>query len=187
MIRRCCALSLRCYKSPVTFSDRQTDTQVLVEKDKGTAYVAVRGTSSMRDAFMDLDFWGTPFRGGFVHSGFQRCTQAVRDRVCDAVKHSGEVVLTGHSLGGAVSTLLALDVAETFPDKKVRHVTFGSPRVGSPVFADHFDAVVPFSHRFYMRGDPVTWLPGFMGFRHVGKPHRLAGIGHSLRRYQANL
>ena len=132
---------------------------------------------------MDMDFWGTPHKGGVVHSGFHACAGSVKDRVLRSVDHRDSVIVTGHSLGGAVSTLLALDIAEEFPDKKVRLVTFGSPRVGSPGFAKRFASAVPDSDRYFMHFDVVTWLPGFMGFKHVGRPRRLPGFSHSLLKY----
>lgn len=177
---RCCSLSLRAYSHPASIADRRTDTQVLVRDDEDAVCVAVRGTSSLRDVAVDLSFAGEDFEGrGEVHRGFAACALAVRGR--------RDVLLTGHSLGAAVSTLLAADLAREFPGKRIRLLTFGSPRVGSPEFARSFRASVPDAHRYHLRLDPVTWMPGFMGFEHVGQPRSLAGLGHSLHTYQGAL
>lgn len=39
--------------------------------------------------------------------------------------------ITGHSLGGALATLAALDHRRRYPDSKVTMYNFGSPRVGN--------------------------------------------------------
>lgn len=185
---RCCSLSLRSYAYPVTIADRHTDTQVLVEDAEDAVCVAVRGTSSFRDVAVDLSFAGEDFEGrGDVHRGFAACARAVRADVRAAVRHRREVVLTGHSLGAAVSTLLAADLAREFPGKRVKLLTFGSPRVGSPEFARNFAADVAEARRFYLRMDPVTWMPGFMGFEHVGLPRPLWGVGHGVDTYRRAL
>jgi hypothetical protein len=46
--------------------------------------------------------------------------------------------VTGHSLGGALSTLATLHIATHTNFKKPILYTFASPRVGDPKFADHF-------------------------------------------------
>ena len=42
------------------------------------------------------------------------------------------IVTTGHSLGGALATLAAVDLMIAFPNLTVSSQTFGSPRVGNP-------------------------------------------------------
>ncbi|CAN0306134.1 unnamed protein product, partial [Ectocarpus fasciculatus] len=41
------------------------------------------------------------------------------------------VYITGHSLGGALATLAALDHRRRYPEAKVTMYNFGSPRVGN--------------------------------------------------------
>jgi len=48
-----------------------------------------------------------------------------------------EIIVTGHSQGGALATVAALDYELRFGDKiQVSLITFGAPEVGNPVFAD---------------------------------------------------
>ena len=74
---------------------------------------------------------------------------------------------TGHSLGGALATLCALDVQYNFPDKQVSCYTFGSPKVGNSYFKDSFNKRVPQTYRFVNSADTVPALPPG-GFEHVG-------------------
>lgn len=76
-----------------------------------------------------LDFWG------FGESGTRRSTYAVKDFVAlvDQFMEQlgiGRAPLVGHSMGGTVSLLVAVQ----YPDRVQKAVVIGSPVVGSSVF-----------------------------------------------------
>jgi pimeloyl-ACP methyl ester carboxylesterase len=106
--------------------------------------LAFRGTDSGRfeDIITDLNTLQTdypPAAGGpgcKVHAGFLKAyrTDAMRKLVDLARAPQGTTLLvTGHSLGGALATLAAVDA----PAAKL--ITFGAPRVGDDAFCAHFD------------------------------------------------
>ena len=88
---------------------------------------------------MDLPLPGAP-NGTRVHSGFFDAYKTVRSQVHAALasvqaknKNNATVVVTGHSLGGALSVLCALDLAVDMPQlvpNGISVVNFGCPRVG---------------------------------------------------------
>ncbi|HET9765615.1 MAG TPA: lipase family protein, partial [Thermoanaerobaculia bacterium] len=104
----------------------------------GLTVVAFRGTESgkiddlVTDARASQRPW--PESTARVHAGFLDCYLRVRLRVADLVaaqtggaapaQRRGTLLLTGHSLGGALATLAAIDLQPTAV------VTFGSPLVG---------------------------------------------------------
>ena len=77
-----------------------------------------------------------------VHTGFANSYRAVRTEVLDAVKEilqghpDRTIVLTGHSLGGAIANLAAMDIVEGGLRKasQVDLITFGAPKVGGRSF-----------------------------------------------------
>lgn len=78
------------------------------------------------------------------------------------------VFTSGHSLGGALATLAALDLKMTLNLTDVRVITFGSPRVGNHVFTKWFEDTVGPSWRFTHDRDIVPSVPpGYMGFHHL--------------------
>jgi hypothetical protein len=79
-----------------------------------------------------------------------------------------EVEITGHSLGGALSTLLAVEL-EALGFRIARVTTFGSPRVGDWRFADYYDEKLgDRTHRFTHAHDAVPSLPPrLLGYHHV--------------------
>ena len=76
-----------------------------------------------------------------VHGGFESIYAEMRDRIfADIAAHKPTFLfVAGHSLGGALSNLFALDVLVNNPSS-YRFVlyTYGCPRVGTQAFADAF-------------------------------------------------
>jgi pimeloyl-ACP methyl ester carboxylesterase len=96
--------------------------------------VVFRGTQNGRDWALDFCLWPAmawPLR----HQGFQWTWHEVKSQIeawlLEVEQHLGHppnVYLGGHSLGGAVATLAAIDLAARYPIARV--VTLGCPRAG---------------------------------------------------------
>jgi pimeloyl-ACP methyl ester carboxylesterase len=83
------------------------------------------------------------------------------------------VTICGHSLGGALATLLALDVAANTVYTGPAVYTYGSPRTGDSLFAGTYDQVVKNSYRVANRLDIVPALPPPVDYEHVLNPYEL--------------
>ena len=96
----------------------------------GLTVLAFRGTESdkFEDLFSDLATVQTDFPGGGrIHSGFWKAYEPVRDRIANLLaQREGLLLITGHSLGAALATVAAAEVAPT------KLITFGSPRMLPP-------------------------------------------------------
>jgi len=75
------------------------------------------------------------------------------------IKASTSVTICGHSLGGALVTLLALDVAGNSIFRNPTVYTYASPRTGDPLFVSMYDHLVPQTCRIANRMDLVPKLP----------------------------
>lgn len=105
----------------------------------GTVYVVFRGTEITSPADPLADILAFPVRwagAGRVHWGFWTAYRSIRKAIeAWLPRESGrKLVITGHSLGAAMATLMAA----LHEDSAL--VTFGSPRVGSQAFVDGFAA-----------------------------------------------
>jgi len=79
---------------------------------------------------------------------------------------TARVKTTGHSLGAALATLTAMDLAKLYPDVQVYN--FGSPRVGDKTFSPFAGTVMTDFWRVTHYKDCVPHLPEqTLGFRHV--------------------
>ena len=111
--------------------------------------------------------------GVMVHSGFfDDYNKELRKQVIPVVTRLKKaapkaiVYVTGHSLGGALATLFALDWVLSTGDKP--HVyTFGKPRIGNDKFSELYDSLIPDSFRLVHERDLIPHLPPQMfGYIH---------------------
>ena len=140
-----------------------------------------RGTESMQDVLIDLNFFRTEFdlpndnsKNILVHQGFYNQFNSIFDKMDNNINHyvnsknnDKELIFIGHSLGGALATLGACYYSIKYPKIKTSCVTFGSPRVGNNEFAKLFNKNVTESYRFVNDNDPVPCLPSSLRYKHV--------------------
>ncbi|XP_068493772.1 uncharacterized protein [Phaseolus vulgaris] len=182
-----------------------TDTQVAIWRDSARRrlVVAFRGTeqSQWKDLRTDLmlvpaglnpERIGGDFKQEIqVHSGFLSAYDSVRTRIISLIRlaigyvddhskslHKWHVYVTGHSLGGALATLLALELSSNQLAKQgtisITMYNFGSPRVGNKRFAEVYNKRVKDSWRVVNHRDIIPTVPRLMGYCHVERPVFLA-------------
>ena len=117
---------------------------------ESTAIIAFRGTQTIWDWIEDLDALTFPYLpypdAGDVHMGFQLVYEHIRQSTSDLLstgcKGVSKILVTGHSLGGAVAMLGAFDIAHTsLPGVPVEIYTFAGPRTGTSFFAESFNKI----------------------------------------------
>ena len=130
--------------------------------------VAFRGTEAWSEWYQDAEIVLKPYNGakGRVHGGFYDLYNSLIDQneSQDWKKDLQYAYITGHSLGGSLATLLALEL------KNYNLVTFGSPKVGDREWADGAKETLSDSKRYHAKYDPVPLLPlstWHVSFEHV--------------------
>jgi hypothetical protein len=131
---------------------------------------------------------------GNIHNGFTSYYNLGRNDYLDIVQEVltnytsvKQLTIVGHSLGGALTTVSALDtqdkinarslnVTRDYSNVTIKTRTFGSPRVGDQTFAKKFDSLITDSRRYvsqYLKisdatEDIVTGNPSaLLGYYHV--------------------
>lgn len=183
----CAKLSMHAYQNEDQFNDVMGkswldikffdfgSTQAYALNSKRNYILVFRGTEPTKwaDIKADLKFRKVSsistsgIKEGKVHRGFKSALDLVWDDIvahmkkCKADKKN--VFVTGHSLGGALATL----VAGRLDDAEVVLYTYGAPRVGNAAW----NKKQKFMHyRFRNNNDIVTRVPPtWIGFKHNGK------------------
>lgn len=191
-------------------SNRDTNTQAGLWRDQSNKRIilAFRGTQqdSLRDFMTDTTIVKTSWESradgsdaekgeALVHAGFREALNSVAQRLKGLISAAcgdpsdWEVLLTGHSLGGALATLMAADLADGLdtsralpiaPDRswlsfftggdkppqsnagnfsRISLYTFGTPRVGDEVFSAMMNRKVPIHFRVVNNQDVVARYP----------------------------
>lgn len=176
----------------------ETDTCALIVSFSDRIVVSFKGTTSMKNLRTNCDVYfekldsvvtttlesndemyahlGRDWERARVHRGFANAYKSVQTRVINTIrsvldqKHR-PICITGHSLGGALSSLCSLDCWFSLPitRREVRVTTFGAPKVGNKHFSRLCDLVVPMSWRIVVESDIVTKLPLGYSWQPTGK------------------
>ncbi|HKN74158.1 MAG TPA: lipase family protein [Candidatus Acidoferrum sp.] len=159
---------------------------ILQAQANGDVVVAIRGTEGIKEWVQDAQFLDEAFTfvagGGRTEDGF---TDMYRSMTVEegagaptVVKFLGtfaweqavnSLTICGHSLGGAIATLLTLDVAANAaaPFNNPTAYTYASPRTGNHDFVVKYHETVTTTYRFVDTVDLVPKLPGIFPYRHV--------------------
>lgn len=140
--------------------------------------MAFTGSDDAQDWKSDVDSVPVPFvvdipRGQRQLGGVQRGTLAEWNRLKANVMQlaagwnsnpPNEILLTGHSLGGALAHLAAASIAARYPDLADRLVviSYGSPRLGNRAWFDAYAGLVRSSARIEIHRDPVPDIAGHL-------------------------
>lgn len=129
--------------------------------------IAISGTATFQQALQDLKAVKHNLSSGYgaAHSGFCEIYKGIKSRTLDGMQKGlgehdvEEVVITGHSMGGAVAYFLMLDLlaGHITPayTTKLKLVVFGSPRPGDTKLAKSWQELLK-SYRNKNGEDSVT-------------------------------
>lgn len=115
---------------------------------------------------------------GRIHTGFRRIADSIINPLAvDAVRTinpNKPCYVSGHSLGSALATILAMDMALAVPalQPQLRVYVYASPRVGNPEFVNSYAKILPNTYRITNLADPIPTMPPTKlraEFVHVGE------------------
>lgn len=127
----------------------------------GPAFVILAGLESIRNWFAALvaNYLDTFIPGKVLPAA--KLAELQTGSTLQQIKGEGQVLnaiyVAGHSMGGAIATLLGQQLKDLFPDLELRVATFGAPRVFTSDEAPKKGG--PWLWRFVNAADLVTGLP----------------------------
>ena len=159
--------------------------QVYFFNSKTDIVIAARGTqpSELNDLYADLEIFKADSVTGFkVHQGFKEEVDKVYDSILALVEQhhdkpvSKKIWVCGHSLGGAMATILAQRLEHTGGFDVNTLFTFGSPRAGGPKFSAWCNKHLK-HQRFVNNNDVVPCVPTVFRWRHNGQCNYIKSTG----------
>ncbi len=153
-------------------------TQAFIAQSDSAFLVAFRGTESIGDWLQNIDIVRTKRSYGSIHGGFAEAYDLVGQSIAASLSAAADagkkLWLTGHSLGGALATICALELHGRIDFAGIH--TFGQPRLADRstqgVISRHFANKF---FRFVNDDDLITRIPP--NFRHVGHLIRFNHVG----------
>ncbi|DBA98706.1 TPA: hypothetical protein ACH3X1_014479 [Trebouxia sp. C0004] len=159
----------------------QANVKCLVAWSHHTLVVAFRGTANLTNACADVKAWMvhqspvTPRQllhaAPKVHSGFHSAweisglkaavMELIQSQISSEAAADMTVFLTGHSLGGAMANLAAVDISRMMTWASVKVYTVGAPRVGNHAYARMYNKLVPDTWSIINHRDPVPQMAKF--------------------------
>ncbi len=145
----------------VTYKDSKRRNNNIWEKVEIIGQIAegvIKENQSLTDINTNGDF-------GYVTAGFRGIYITLREKLLAALKNlpeGSQIYLTGHSLGGALATLVVPDILNNTQFRDPRNVklyTFASPRCGDRTFATSFKETKVQHWRIANTEDFVTMIP----------------------------
>ena len=148
-----------------TDKNQGTNSQAFITHHDELVLIAVRGTSEQPwDLLTDIDAKQVPFEEGVgqAHQGFYGAAKVVYDfatTYLDKFYSGQKIIITGHSLGGAIALLLAEMIRrrEGFTYDPLLY-TYGAPRAADQTFVEGASALT--HHRMVNHNDPIPSVPG---------------------------
>ncbi|KAF0694956.1 Aste57867_14179 [Aphanomyces stellatus] len=179
--------------------DPKTDTYGWVSRGDKKIVVTFRGTQSAANTVTDLMYrFAVPtwenndeeLEKTRVHVGFWTAYSTIRhdlkrilrDTIASMPTSDVQIYFTGHSLGGALATVAAFDIATDQSFRLTEEVvmySFGAPRVGNHAFAKAYKKYAPNAFRVCNDGDAIVGAPKrsvqlayclkHLNYKHVGR------------------
>ncbi|KAI9292214.1 alpha/beta-hydrolase, partial [Neoconidiobolus thromboides FSU 785] len=155
------------------FNENRYETRGYIGLDPTNKFIVVpfRGTSNIKNWVQNVKVDKVDLFSGNskvqVHLGFKQARDALSlvytPVVKDLLKNNPgfKLVVTGHSLGGAIANLAAIDLqaSQQLSWGNIQLFTYGQPRVGNSDFATWFDSLSLLSTRVTNNKDIVPHVP----------------------------
>ena len=139
-------------------------------------FVAFRGSSNIQNWISNAKFTKVHPYSDYIliDKGFYEVFKSNKNTIYENINmiskkyNTKKIIITGHSLGGAIGTILSFDMMYNMFPYMINLITFGSPRVGNNEFVNLFNSYNIYSTRITHYYDIVPHLPqSLLNYKHI--------------------
>ncbi len=171
-------------KFPYQKLDTKEDVEISIGIKNRVLYITFLGSVSFKDWLNNFKFWVKPYKRMkhtfFVHAGFIKIYKICRPVVHEWISKTSEydeIIINGHSLGGAITTLCLEDI-EFLRESGIHNKPCWAFASGPRVFAFINNKIIKKRcmnlFRINYKNDLVSKLPPFLfGYKHVGNLYQI--------------
>lgn len=158
----------------------------------GSSVLSLAGTSSLDDVRISMDTNLIHVVEGSFHRGYYLHAQRLFTRIYPLLKDfpGNTLNLTGHSMGGALASILAYLISKCFSGITLFVYTFGSPKYATESLERYFRTRSVYFVHYLNEADPVIYKPLDVSLRRVGRTITYKidtgndNINHSIKIYK---
>ncbi|KAI4227797.1 MAG: hypothetical protein L6R36_002150 [Xanthoria steineri] len=175
---------------------------VAIDNTRSLTVLAFRGSASVRNFIADANFPAEPTDicpSCTAHNGFWDSWVEARPGVLAALKTAAashpnnRVIVTGHSLGGAIADLAAAEIRKSGVTADL--YTYGAPRIAGKALSDFItNQNRGGNYRVTHKDDPVPRLPPLvLGFVHISpeyyisSPNNVVPTANDITQYSGSI
>ena len=143
-----------------------------------SVFVGFRGSSNLENWLSSVRFLKVyPYSDNIgIEKGFYNNYLNNKENIIENIQtltqkyNTNNLIITGHSLGGALATILSFDLIYNNYSYDILLTTFGSPRVGNKEFVKYFEKLNLYSKRITHYYDIVPHVPqAKLGYMHISQ------------------
>jgi predicted lipase len=159
---------------------------ILKQQSNNQIWIVFRGTMNVSDVFQDIQTTQSLFLNKYmIFTGVLQIYTQFRDLLLKTIKDMSisqkKIIITGHSLGAALSVLTTFDLSNEY---NTITYTYGCPRVGNPEFVSQLTQQLKKTKSTFYRiqnsSDIIPYfpLPITLRLAHPTQPFFYDHVGH---------
>lgn len=168
---------LNVYNNYIYVNDNKTNSYFYIFYNNSSMDICFKGTSNIKDVYINLNIYPRSFINNDIkiHSGYLYKYLSLKDVLIEKINtirnnnDIKEITFNGHSSGGAIANIAALDISYLYKDIYINSITFGSPKIGNKYFVEEYNKNIKNSVRVVNNNDIIQYLPPFI-YKHNHKP-----------------
>ena len=147
--------------------------KIIIGNNGETSFIAFRGSTNIENWIDDVQFGHNCYENNIcIEKGFDKLYDKLKYDIFDYLDNNeiinNNLLITGHSLGSALGTLLTYDLLTSNSLYNISLITFGSPLVGNNEFVKDFMKYNVTTYRVTHYYDIVPHLPQYnLNYHHI--------------------